>query len=48
MGELPLLNHLLQPAGTGRGVIWPEGYITQSIHVWNMYLHLVDFYGKCR
>ena len=21
MGELPLFNHLLQPAGTGRGII---------------------------
>ena len=23
------------------------GFITQTIHVWYMYLHLVDFYGKC-
>ena len=24
------------------------GYITHTIHVWYIYLHLVDFYGKCR
>ena len=26
----------------------PEGILTHTIHVWCIYLHLVDFYGKCR
>ena len=24
------------------------GHKTHTIHVWYIYLHLVDFYGKCR
>ena len=23
-------------------------FMTHTIHVWYIYLHLVDFYGKCR
>ena len=26
----------------------PQGILTHTIHVWCIYLHLVDFYGKCR
>ena len=25
-----------------------ESTITHTLHVWYIYLHLVDFYGKCR
>jgi hypothetical protein len=25
-----------------------ETFQTQMLHVWNIYLHLVDFWGKCR
>ena len=27
---------------------WKQVYHTHRIHVWYIYLHLVDFYGKCR
>ena len=27
--------------------IWYWGFIIHTIHVWYIYLHLVDFYGKC-
>ena len=29
-------------------LVYPEGILTHTIHVWCIYLHLVDFYGKCR
>ena len=32
--------HLLPP--------WKVYHISHTIHVWYIYLHLVDFYGKCR
>ena len=25
-----------------------DTFQTQMLHVWNIYLHLVDFWGKCR
>ena len=26
----------------------PSNVISHRIHIWYIYLHLVDFYGKCR
>ena len=38
-------------SGAGRGpkaaIFWGVPAITHRIHVWYIYLHLVDFYGKC-
>ena len=31
-----------------RESFWCHGYLSHTIHVWYIYLHLVDFYGKCR
>ena len=28
--------------------VWPTSSITHTIHVWYIYLHLLDFYGKLR
>ena len=30
------------------GYEWPKRILTQMLHVWNIYLHLGDFWGKCR
>ena len=41
----PIKNHRVPTIGS-----WsvPKKYISHKIHVWYIYLHLVDFYGKCR
>ena len=33
---------------TCEDVQWKSSVCTHRIHVWCIYLHLVDFYGKCR
>ena len=52
-----LCQRFLGPQKANKGVYMEELPIvtcascfltTQRIHVWYMYLHLVDFYGKCR